>query len=136
MPTATDAEAPQFPLNTVGPKGEHAFLGMHRVTFTGSTGIVATQYGVPGLVCTRVAVGLFRLNHTPAKSVDFQVSYEGQSGTVLQPQVHVQPHPTGASATGAAFFSLWSVGIGGTRTNPATGTSFLITAFVAPVTPY
>lgn len=49
------------PLRVVGPDRQHAFVGMGHVSFKGSTGLVGTAFGVPGLVCSRVATGSYYL---------------------------------------------------------------------------
>ena len=33
---------PQFPLNAMGQSGQQAFLGVEKVFFTGSTGLIGT----------------------------------------------------------------------------------------------
>lgn len=50
-----------FPLRVVGPDSPHAFIGMGHVAFYGTTGLVGTAFGVPGLVCSRVATGSYYL---------------------------------------------------------------------------
>lgn len=49
------------PLRAVGPDRQHAFIGMGHVLFKGSTGLVGTAFGVPGLVCSRIATGSYYL---------------------------------------------------------------------------
>src|SRR3954470_9995135 len=72
--------AGQFPLNSIGPKGQHAFVGVERMFFQGATGLVSTLFGIPGLTATRVSTGTYRIQHPPAVSVDVIPGMQSPSG--------------------------------------------------------
>lgn len=146
-------EQAQFPLNTAGPKGQNAFVGVHKLFFTGLTGAVATatspgaagigpgQFGIPGISATRVGTGIYDVYHPKAKSVDIIPSLDCPTGTaaqinVMRPQdgrsgmfrFHITRQPTtGVAIIGTNFPVLF---------NPVSGTVANLLFFVAPVTPF
>lgn len=74
------AEKPQYPLNAVGTKGQQAFVGVHKVFFSGTTGLVATSYGVPGMVATRVSTGTYGLIYDPTVGLDIIPGVQAPTG--------------------------------------------------------
>src|SRR3970040_385941 len=48
--------------------------------FTGLTGSVATSYGLPGLVATRVSTGSYNLVFPPTVGIDFYPGVQAPSG--------------------------------------------------------
>lgn len=71
----------QFPLNAVGPSGQHAFVGVHKVFFTGLTGNVGTAYGVPGVSITRSRTGVYALTHQKITDIVVIPQIDSPSGT-------------------------------------------------------
>lgn len=74
------ANTPQFPGNLGGTKGQHGFIGSQKTFFTGSTGLVATSYGIPGMGATRVSTGTYNLFFPPTVGVDFYPGVQAPSG--------------------------------------------------------
>lgn len=70
----------QNPLNVVGPKGAHAFIGTDTVFFTGATGLVGTAYGIPGVTCTRVSTGLYQVDYPPCKGANIWAQVRAPTG--------------------------------------------------------
>ena len=70
----------QFPLNVAGPKGPHAFVGSHEVFFQGSTGLVATSYGMPGVTVGRLRTGVYGIVHPPIQHAQIWPSIQVPSG--------------------------------------------------------
>ena len=137
----------QFPANAIGPSGEHAFVGMHRVFFTGSTGLIGTMYGVPGVSATRVSTGLYRFKHDPTVNVDIIPGVEGPTGTQYQVNVNKRNLSNGgAGASGTFEVQINQMANAGFGTglasgfvqpqNPATGTALKLLFFCSPITPY
>lgn len=71
----------QFPLNAVGPSGQHAFVGVHKVFFTGLTGNVGTAYGIPGLSITRSRTGFYNVTHQKIRDLTVIPAINSPSGT-------------------------------------------------------
>ena len=131
--------AGQFPLNSIGPKGQHAFVGVERMFFQGQTGLVSTLFGIPGLSATRVSTGTYRIQHPPAVSVDVIPGMQSPSGTAFQANVINQNVRSGivdiaiyndAAGIVGAFSGM------GALYNPPTGTELKMMFFVAPITPF
>lgn len=123
------AEYLQFPLNSVGPKGEHAFLGIHRTFFQGSTGLVSTNYGVPGVTATRLSTGTYRYVLPKARAVYINPSIAGTSGTYYQANVV-------NNTSGISGICDVQISKGGVAQTPATGTVMDLWFFVAPVSQF
>ena len=132
-------ESPQFPLNAVGPKGQHAFIGVENLFFTGSTGLVGTMYGIPGVTATRVGTGVYRLAYPVARGVDIIAGIRAPSGMAYQVNVN-QLNPSSGTAeivvskggpvpTGVASGFVQPI-------NPVAGAQASLLFFVAPVTPF
>lgn len=129
----------QFPLNAIGPKGQHAFVGVERMFFQGQTGLVSTLFGIPGLTATRVSTGTYRIQHPPAVSVDVIPGMQSPSGTQFQANIIGQNPRSGVvdihilndsgNQTGAASGFAQLI-------NPPTGTELKMMFFVAPITPF
>lgn len=146
-------EQPQFPLNTVGPKGQQAFVGVHKLFFTGLTGAVATatspgaagigpgQFGIPGILATRVATGVYDVFHPKSKSLDVIPSLDCPTGT--QARINIQRPQDGRSGVFRFLVTrdpITGSAVIGTNApvafNPVTGTVANLLFFVAPVTPF
>lgn len=133
----------QSPLNTVGPKGQQAFVGVHKVFFSGATGLVATSYGIPGVTATRVATGAYRLAFPTSRGVDIIPGVQAPSGAHYNINVsNVQPYSgtaefqitrnhVGPIASGAAVASSYLA-----PHNPVSGTFANLLFYVSPITPY
>jgi len=141
------ADEEQFgPLNVVGPKGQHAFMGLETIFFEGSTGLVGTAYGIPGVTATRTSTGCYRINYGSAPQLS------GAMGVIINPIINA---PSGASyqvnvsdvnsVTGVANIQIGRTGAGHlshitTQTfqvhNPVSGTKLHLQFFVSPVTPF
>ena len=74
------SETNQFPLNVIGPKGPHAFVGSHEVFFQGSTGLVSTSYGIPGVTVGRLRTGVYGIVHPPIKHAQIWPAIQVPSG--------------------------------------------------------
>lgn len=84
MPINNLTEIEQFPLNVMGPKGPHAFVGGHQAFFSGTTGLVSTSYGIPGVTIGRRATGIYGVKFPPVKHVQILPSIQTPSGTSYQ----------------------------------------------------
>lgn len=134
----TLADTPQFPANLGGPKGQHGFIGSNKIFFTGTTGTVATSYGIPGMVATRVATGSYNLVYPPTKGIDFYPSVQAPSGTHYTVNIS-DVHPT----SGTAKMQIARTGGGATPSgsstptlmiqpqNPVSGTQINLLCFVS-----
>jgi hypothetical protein len=134
MATRTAGEAPQFPLNTWGPKGEHACLGSHRFRTYGATaGISPTaSAGIPGVTATKLADGRYRMFHPPCPSgaVDVYLDMSQPSGVVAGWSAkRINIPQTGASGTIDFTTILELTG----ANNAPTGTTIQALFYVAPV---
>lgn len=139
MATRDAGEAPQFPLNTWGPKGEHAVLGSHRFRTWGATGSISATMsaGIPGVTATRITNGQYRIGHPPCPSgiVDVYIEASSPSGTLAaNPYIAAQSHAQ--NQTGQTGFCDFRITQGGNTINPATGTTIKALFYVAPITPY
>lgn len=139
------AHKAQFPLNTVGPKGQHAFCGVGKVFFTGTTGLVGTAYGIPGLTATRLSTGAYKVQFPASKSVDIIPGVQAPTGVHYDVQVgNVQPYSGTAELHISQRFNTINSQSTGTSQptgllrpqNPASGTCVNLLFFVAPITPY
>jgi hypothetical protein len=142
MPNPFDATS-QFPLRSVGPKGQNAFVGVHKVFFSGTTGLVATSYGIPGVTATRIATGAYRLNYPPTRALDIIPGIQAPSGNHYNINVsdvnsysgtanfQVTRNNVGPIASGAAQASSYLA-----PHNPVSGTFANFMFFVSPITPY
>ena len=134
MATRDAGEAPQFPLNTWGPKGEHACLGSHRFRTYGATGGISptASVGIPGVTATKLSDGNYRIGHPPCPSgaVDVYLDIsQPTSGAQVYSARRVTTHQTGA--TGYIDFKVMLELAG--ATTPPTGTSIQALFYVAPV---
>jgi hypothetical protein len=133
----------QFPLNAVGPSGQHAFVGVHRVFFTGLTGNVGTAYGVPGLSITRSRTGVYSVTHQKIRDITVIPDIQSPSGT--QYNVNFLPEKTvGLSGTMEFHVSKYegSIVSGASPSlthrphNPVSGVVLSMFVYGKPVTPY
>lgn len=74
------SEMDQFPLNVVGPKGPNAFIGSHQAFFQGTTGLVATSYGIAGVTIGRLRTGVYGIRHPPIAHAQIWPSIQVPSG--------------------------------------------------------
>lgn len=74
------SEVEQFPLNVMGPKGPNAFIGSHEVQFQGTTGLVATSFGIPGVTIGRLRTGVYGMVHPPIQHAQIWPSIQVPSG--------------------------------------------------------
>ena len=132
----------QFPLNAIGPSGQHAFLGVQRVYFTGATGLIGTMYGVPGVRgATRVATGIYRFSHDPCVNLDIIPAIEAPSGAFYDVNIPVEKKGTGGSgAFDVHMYVHKNYGFGtGVASgalelqNPATGTALKLMIYGSPI---
>ncbi len=49
----------QFPVNRMGLGAPNSFFGTHRVFFEGTTGLVGSSYGLPGVTVGRLRTGIY-----------------------------------------------------------------------------
>lgn len=144
MPSTNPFDAShQNILNAVGPKAQNAFVGLHKVFFSGATGLVATSYGIPGVRATRIATGAYGIVYPPTKAVDIIPGVQAPSGAHYDVNISdVHPYSgtakmqitrkeVGPIASGAALATTWIA-----PHNPVSGTFVNLLFFVSPVTPY
>lgn len=74
------SQTDQFPLNVIGPKGPHAFVGSHQAFFSGTTGLVATSYGIPGVTIGRLRTGVYGIVHPPIEHAQIWPDIKVPSG--------------------------------------------------------
>lgn len=133
----------QFPLNAVGPSGQHAFVGVHKVFFTGLTGNVGTAYGIPGLSITRSRTGFYSVTHQKIRDLTVIPQLNSPSGTIFDVNF---PPATNVGISGTMEFAISrseSIVVSGaspsmtTRPhNPVSGTVLSMFVFAKPVSPY
>jgi hypothetical protein len=139
----------QFPLRTAGTAGQNAFVGQHKVFFSGSTGLVATSYGLPGVTVGRLRTGVYGIRFPRWKEVscdvqlctptgvDYISSVGGMSGVgnIVGVSGGMELRISSIQNTPIASGGYTP---SGTRvpTNPATGTVANLMFFVNPVTQY
>lgn len=114
----------QAPINGLGTKAQFAALGIHRVFFQGATGLVSTNYGVPGVTATRLSTGTYRLATPKGKGVYINPAIVGTSGTYYS--INVQ------NVNGISGTAEFQISKGGLPQTPATGTVAELWFFVAP----
>jgi len=68
-------------LNTVGPDSIGSFRGRHNFYLSGATGLVATQFGLGGMVTVaRLATGIYGVTFPKVKDVDIQANIHCPTG--------------------------------------------------------
>lgn len=80
MPVNHLSEIDQFPLNVIGPKGPNAFMGSHQAFFQGTTGLVATSYGIPGVTIGRLRTGVYGIKHPAIQHATISPHLQTPSG--------------------------------------------------------
>ena len=123
----------QYPLNAVGQKGQHAFVGVEKVFFRGTTGLVGTAYGIPGVTVSRTATGSYTVNYDPVHEIDIIPNLIVPTGQDAQLKF-VEVNPT----SGTAKFQITRpspTGISGAPLlyNPPSGTIASLLIFGAPI---
>lgn len=139
---ANFSEAGQFPLNVIGPKGQKAFVGMDTVFFEGTTGLVGTAYGIPGVGATRIATGAYEIFFPPTREVRIIPGLQAPSGQQYNVNISdvfpfsgkakMQISRTGGAGSSGNFVPSLSV----VPHNPVSGTMVNLLFFVSPITPY
>jgi hypothetical protein len=81
MPINHMSEVDQFPLKGIGAKAPNAFFGGHQAFFSGTTGLVSTSYGVPGVTIGRRQTGIYGVKFPPAQHVQIHPHLQVPSGT-------------------------------------------------------
>lgn len=118
----------QAPLNGLGPKAQYGCLGIHRFFFQGSTGLISTGYGIPGVSATRTSTGTYPGVMPKGRAVYINPSIVGTSGTYYGVNVS---NVNGISGT----FTI-QVSKGGVAQTPATGTYVDLWFYVSPVSSF
>jgi hypothetical protein len=126
----------QFPLNAIGQSGQNAFVGVQRVFFTGSTGLIGTMYGVPGVTATRVSTGVYRFRHDPTVNIDILAGVEGPTGTFYAVNIPAERKNSNNTGTFDVHMAKIADGIATGLSNPATGTALKLMFFCSPVTKF
>jgi len=103
MPTNHLSEVEQFPLNVIGPKGPNSFIGGHQAFFTGTTGLVSTSYGIPGVTIRRRSTGIYGIKFPPIQHVQIHPSLQVPSGHSYQ--VHVKGISGATQVVGASGYA-------------------------------
>jgi hypothetical protein len=139
----------QYPVNVLGPKGQHAFVGSHKVFFSGATGLVATSYGIPGVTVGRLRTGVYGIRFPQWKEATVMVGLQVPTGVDYDAKVsgmsgigHIVAVSGGAELHISRTFN--APVASGTYTpssfvcpqNPVTGTVAELRFFVSPITPY
>jgi len=61
----------QFPLKGLGPDAPNSFRGRHQAFFSGTTGLIATQFGLDGMVTIgRLSTGIYAISFPKVKDID------------------------------------------------------------------
>lgn len=135
----------QYPLNVVGPKGQHGFMGTSTSFFEGATGLIGTTYGIPGVTMTRVATGAYRVNFpsspqvSGAMGVTILPGLNAPSGNFYDVNVSDVNSVTGVAHIQIAQFSGTGTGVVTQMmrpANPVSGTKLHLQFFVSPITPF
>lgn len=136
-------EQAQFPLNAIGRSGQDAFLGVEKVFFTGSTGLIGTMFGVPGLSATRVSTGLYTFVHDKVTHIDVIAGLECPTGTYLDVNIPVATKGSPSGTFQVQTYNRQAAGFGTgvpsiffTPQNPATGTVLKLMIYGSPITPF
>lgn len=75
-------------LNVVGPDGAGSFRGRHTVFFQGTTGLVATQFGLQGMVTIgRSATGTYLVSFPKVKDIDILANIHCPTGVAYTANV-------------------------------------------------
>ncbi len=132
----------QGPLNTVLPKGQHAFIGSEKIFFTGTTGQVGTAYGIPGVTVTRSGTGSYDVSYPVAHECDIYPDIAAPTGYAYDITV-VANNPTSGTAKFniSQSYSTFGSGAAGasmsTRNyNPVSGSVAKLLMYIAPITKF
>lgn len=63
MPNDIFPNIDQYPMKGVGQSAQNAFQNIHQVYFHGSTGLVASSFGIPGITVTRTGTGAYSITY-------------------------------------------------------------------------
>lgn len=131
----------QFPIRAVGKSGQSAFVGVQRVFFEGTTGLIGTMYGIPGVTATRVSTGIYRFKHDPCLNIDIIPGVEGPTGTQYHVNIPRASKGDGHSGSFDVHLTLqknygFATGIPSAAIelqNPSTGTALKLLWFCSPI---
>jgi hypothetical protein len=87
----------QYPLSYTGRAGQNAKVGLAQVRFTGSTGLVATVVGLPGVTATRQGTGTYDLVFPKSKGVHILPYLSCPTGTSAEVNVSNVGGPSGTA---------------------------------------
>lgn len=145
MPAFGD-QAPQFPFNVGGNRGQMAFAGMHVLNVIGSglisyraqvTTGVPTGFqsgGVPGVTATLLSAGNYDVRFPQSPAVDIHPAVYGPSGALFRAQVVRGRQGLEPTASGTAIVQVFNPS--GVVGNLPTGSSLALSFHVAPVTAF
>lgn len=129
-----------FPLLTVGKSGQNAFIGEHKIRFSGPTGMVATSYGMPGVTVGRLATGVYGIRFPRWKEVSIDAQLYTPTGVEYISSVGGM---TGVAeivgVSGGAELRLGRAATGGAGVAPANAVTGMVVGlrfYVNPVTAY
>lgn len=141
-------DQPQFPLNVVGPRGQHAFVGMAKMFFNGATGLVSgptsagTFYGIPGISATRRATGVYPIKFPPARNLEIIPGVQAPTGNGLMVNISELNAVSGTAILQLTRMAAQTTPTGSSpslfqqHVNPSSGTYVNMLWFCAPITPY
>ena len=137
-PTATSlANAAQYPANTVQP---NAFYGVHKLFFTGATGLIGSGYGVPGVTATRISTGIYRVQHPPVRGFDIIPGIAAPSGAPAYQVQQATERTNSISGTTEFHIRAPNVASGSSTPsggmalqNPVSGTILRLAMFASPL---
>lgn len=133
----------QYPLNGVGNKAEHAFVGVEKVFFTGLTGNVGTAYGIPDVTVTRQGTGVYNVTYPRSVACDIIPGIQAPTGQAYDITI-TDNQPTSGTAQFQITRTVTFQGSGagssysGTVVNyaPGSGTVANLLFFVSPITKF
>lgn len=141
MPAPTAIAFPsvaQYPANAVNPGG---FYGVHKLFFVGTTGLIGSGYGIPGVSATRISTGIYRVKHPPSRGLDIIPGLAVPSGAPHYTATQNTEQTNSISGTtefhirapgGGASGLIQASGMGAVLQNPVSGTVLRLGFFIAP----
>lgn len=112
----------QWPLKAGDDPGVNAVMAFGRVVVSGSTGLVATAYGVRGLTASRTSTGIYQLNFPISKGTHILPSQEAPSGFHYALGIVAKNSSSGMAELHVGAHSNGTL----SHRNPATGTAFIL----------
>ncbi len=141
-------EQAQFPLNAVGPKGQHAFVGVAKMFFNGATGLVSgptsagTFFGIPGISATRRATGIYPIKFPAVRALDIIPGVQAPTGQPYVVNISSLNPTSGTAIVEVTRMEARTVTTGSSPSmyaapqNPASGTYVNLFFFASPVAAY